>query len=46
MKSYAGRVAHYIGVLLSKIEDYNEPIYYIAPSGELIINLSELDESI
>ena len=40
------RIAHYLSLLLSKIEDYGEPVYYVTPSGELFIKLSELDEDI
>ena len=46
MKVPWARIAHYFSVLLSKIEDYNEPVYYVTPSGELLLKLSELDESI
>ena len=46
MKIPGGMIAHYFGVLLSKIEDYDESVYYVAPSGELLLKLSELDKDI
>ena len=46
MKMPGGVLAHYLSMLMSKIEDTDEPMYDVAASGELVLKLPGFDDSI